>query len=220
LQAKSLITEDIPPVKTSMSGKDTLVFMREFAISHLPIVNNTQFLGLISEQDIIDMNTPDSPIGDHSLSLIKPVVFLEQHVYDIINIVAKLKLSLIPVVDNEYNYRGVITLKSIVENLSNLSSIKEGGGIIVLEVGIRDYVLSEIARIVESEDAKILSVSVNTDESRRKLKVTLKLNKTNIQHIISSFERFNYNVASTFLEDEQGESFKDRYDILMKYLDM
>ena len=220
MQAKSLITEDVPPVKTSMSGKDTLIFMREFGISHLPIVNNTQFLGLISEQDIIDMNTPDAPIGDHSLSLIKPVVFLEQHVYDVINIVAKLKLSLIPVVDNEYNYRGVITLKSIVENLSNLSSIKEGGGIIVLEVGIRDYVLSEIARIVESEDAKILSVSVNTDESRRKLKVTLKLNKTNIQHIISSFERFNYKIASTFLEDEQGESFKDRYDILMKYLDM
>ena len=129
-------------------------------------------------------------------------------------------MSLIPVVDNEYNYRGVITLKSIVENLSNLSSIKEVGGIIVLEVGIRDYVLSEIARIVESEDAKILSVSVNSDESRRKLKVTLKLDKTNIQHIISSFERFNYKIASTFLEEEQGESFKDRYDILMKYLDM
>ena len=98
MRAKFLITEEIPPLKTSVLGGDALVFMNEFNVGHLPIVNNTQFSGLISEQDIIDLNEPDSPIGDHSLSLIKPVVFMEEHIYEVINLVARLKLSIIPVV--------------------------------------------------------------------------------------------------------------------------
>jgi CBS domain-containing protein len=220
MRAKFLITEEIPPLKTSVLGGDALVFMNEFNVSHLPIVNNTQFLGLISEHDIIDLNEPDSPIGDHSLSLIKPVVFMDQHIYEVINLVARLKLTIIPVVDSEYNYRGVITLNSIVENLSNLSSIKDPGGIVILEMGYHDYSLTEISRLVESEDLKILSISLDADATRRTLQLTLKLNKTNIKHIVATFERFNYKVLSTFMEEEQTDSLKDRYDILMKYLDM
>ena len=157
---------------------------------------------------------------NHSLSLIKPVVFIEQHIYEVINLVARLKLTIIPVVDNEYNYRGVITLNSIIENLSNLSSIKDPGGVIILEMGYHDYSLTEISRLVESEDLKILSISVDADATRRTLQLTLKLNKTNIKHIVATFERFNYKVLSTFMEEEQTDSLKDRYDILMKYFNM
>ena len=83
-----------------------------------------------------------------------------------------------------------------------------------------DYSLTEISRLVESEDLKILSISVDADAARRTLQLTLKLNKTNIKHIVATFERFNYKVLSTFMEEEQTDSLKDRYDILMKYLNL
>jgi CBS domain-containing protein len=218
--AKDLITEDIPPLKTSDLGKEALGFMNEFHVIHLPIVNNKQFLGLISEQDIIDLNEPDSPLGNHTLSLINPFVQSSQHLYEVINLVARLKLSIIPVVDEEHNYIGIITLQSIIENLSLQSSIKEPGGIILLEMAFHDYSLSEIARIVESNEAKILSVFVNTDSSRRILKLTIKVNRLDLKHIVATFERFNYKVIETFMENEHKDTFKDRYDILMKYLNM
>ena len=219
--AKDLITEDIPPLKTSDLGSEALVFMQEFHVTHLPIVNNKQFLGLISEQDIIDLNESKTPLGNHKLSLINPFVNSNQHLYEVINLVARLKLSLIPVVDEDHNYIGIITLKSIIENLSLQSSIKEPGGIIILEMGFHDYALSEIARIVESNGAKILSTFIDTDASKRTLRLTLKVNKLDLKHIIATFERFKYNVIETFMEDTHDvDSFKDRYDILMKYLNM
>ena len=116
-----------------------------------------------SEQDIIDLNESKAPLGNHKLSLINPFVHSNQHLYEVINLVARLKLSLIPVVDEDHNYIGIITLKSIIENLSLQSSIKEPGGIIILEMGFHDYALSEIARIVESNGAKILSTFIDTD---------------------------------------------------------
>ena len=115
---------------------------------------------------------------------------------------------------------GIITLKSIIENLSLQSSIKEPGGIIVLEIGFHDYSLSEIARIIESNEAKILSICINTDASKRTLRLTIKVNRLDLKHIIATFERFKYNVIETFMENSQLDSFKDRYDILMKYLNM
>ena len=78
--AKDLISEVIPSLKTSDLGQTALNWMEIFRVSHLPIVNNQDFLGLISDADIYDMNKPDEPIGNHELTLFKPYVGDEQHI--------------------------------------------------------------------------------------------------------------------------------------------
>ncbi len=72
--ANDLISEIIPSLKTSDTGQTALNWMEIFRISHLPIVNNQDFLGLISDTDIYDMNQPEEPIGNHELTLLKPFV--------------------------------------------------------------------------------------------------------------------------------------------------
>ncbi|MCD4745627.1 MAG: CBS domain-containing protein, partial [Bacteroidales bacterium] len=72
--AKQLITESIIPLKTSDTGKDALNLMNEYKVSHLPIVNNIDFLGLISEADINNLNNTKAPLGNHLLSLTHPFV--------------------------------------------------------------------------------------------------------------------------------------------------
>ena len=78
----------------------------------------------------------------------KPYVFEDQHVYDVIRQVYEQKLSLIPVLDHKNHYLGSITLQCLVKYFARLAAVDNPGGIIVLEMGIRDYSLSEIARHV------------------------------------------------------------------------
>ncbi|GAP43624.1 protein containing CBS domain [Lentimicrobium saccharophilum] len=218
--AKDLISDAIMPLKTSDSGLIALNWMEEFRVSHLPIVNNHDFLGLISESDIYEMNSYEEPLGNHSLSLQKPYVTEDQHVYDVIRQVFEQKLTLIPVIDANNHYLGSITLQCLVKYFARLAAVDNPGGIIVLEMGIRDYALSEIARIVESNDASILSLYILTLPDSSRMEVTLKINRIDIGPIIQTFNRFGYSIKASFFEGDLNDTLRDRYDSLMKYLDI
>lgn len=218
--AKDLITDDIPPLKTSDSGTKALQWMEEFRVMHLPIVNHEEFLGLISESDILDLNFPNEPIGAHSLSLPKPFVNENQHFYEVLKLASTFKLSLIPVLDDNEKFLGTITLSKLLEELSEMASMKENGGLIVLELNVNDYYLSEIARIIESNDAKILSLYISSPADSTKLEVTIKINRIDLSAIIQTFERFNYSIKASFHESVQDDDLKERFQSLMKYFDL
>ena len=175
---------------------------------------------MISEEDILNLNAPDEPLGNHELSLYRPYVNENQHLFEVIKTAATLKLSLIPVIDDNEKYIGAITAEGLVKYLASTSSINEPGGVLVLEVNTKDYVLSEISRIVESNDTKILAVYVSTHKDSTKMEVTLKLNSNDLKTMIATFERFDYNVMASFQESEFFDNLKDNYDSLMKYLDI
>jgi acetoin utilization protein AcuB len=219
--ANDLISDVIPPLKTSDSGQTALNWMEIFRISHLPIVNNLDFLGLISDSDIYDMNQPEEPIGNHSLTLLKPYVTSEQHLFEVIGLAARLKLTVVPVLDDKMHYKGVITTTDLVRYLAGISSMDQQGGIIVLEVIERDYSLSQIAQIVESNNIKILSIYITSPPDSTQLEVTLKVNTNDIASVIRTFERYNYDVKTWLTSDDSMDKFySERFDLLMKYLNI
>jgi CBS domain-containing protein len=219
--AKDLISEVVPSLKTSDSGQTALNWMEIFRISHLPIVNNQDFLGLISDSDIYDMNQPDEPIGNHSLALLKPYVTTEQHLFEVIGLASRLKLTVIPVLDNKSHYKGVITTTDLVHYLASLSSMDQTGGILVIELTERDYSLSQIAQIVESNSIKVLSMYVTSPPDSTRLELTLKVNTNDLTSLIRTFERYNYDVKTWITDDDSMDRFySERFDLLMKYLNI
>lgn len=218
--AKDLISDTIMPLQTSDTGMTALNWMEEFKVSHLPIVNNSDFLGMITETDIYTLNSYDEPLGNHALSLTNPFVSENQHVYDIIRLVHELKLTLIPVVNDKNQYVGSITLQCLTKYFARLAAVDNPGGIIVLEMGVHDFLLSEIARIVESNDAIILSLYVMNLPDSTKMQVTIKVNRMDIGPLISTFDRFNYTIKASFFKSDYDETLLDRYDSLMKFLDI
>jgi signal-transduction protein with cAMP-binding, CBS, and nucleotidyltransferase domain len=215
-----LISEDIPPLKTSDTGERALAWMDEFRVSHLPIVNNVDFLGLISESDILDFNSSNEPIGGHSLNLSRPYVFDYQHTYDVLKVMSSLKLSVIPVLNDKEQYLGLIHLSTLLQHFAEMASMKESGGLLVLELNLHDYSLSEIARIVESNDAKILSSYISSHIDSTKLEVTIKINRTDLSAIIQTFNRFNYTIKASFHQSEYVDDLKDRFDSFMSFLNI
>ncbi|HXH20230.1 MAG TPA: CBS domain-containing protein [Chitinophagales bacterium] len=220
MTAKELISPLIPPLKLSDTGDKALVWMHEFSVGYLPVVNKGKFIGLLSEEDVMDLEDPSEPIRNYDLKLPKPSVNEHVHIYEVVKLAAEVKLVLIPVVDKEENYLGVITQESIISNFAKLSSITENGSIIVLELNKNDYSLAEIARIVEETHASVLSSYISTHKDSMKIEVTVKVNTTDIKQIVASFERYNYTVAGSFQETEYYEDLKDRFNALMSYLNI
>ena len=153
MYAHELISDAIPPVRSTDSIQKIIDRMAEFRVNHLPLVDDNQYIGLISDFDLLDVHDHSLLAGQLILSLYRPFVSEGQHIYDVIRIFFEQKLSLVPVLDSNRNYKGSISINAIIEHLATVTSAKDPGGIIVLEVDNRNNSLSHIAQIVESDNA-------------------------------------------------------------------
>ena len=218
--ARELISDFIPPLRTSDSVQKVWDRMAEFRVNHLPIVNNEQILGLISDEDLIEITDFSIEIGGLNLSLHHYTVTDDQHIYDVIRLFHEQRLSVIPVIDQNKDYLGIISINSMIEYFATMTSVKEPGGIIILEIDNRNNSLAHIAQIIESDNAKILSSYLRSFADSTRLELTLKLNRTDISGIIASLLRYNYTIKATFNDTKADDGTQDRYDQLMNYLDI
>jgi acetoin utilization protein AcuB len=219
LIAKDLISENITPLKTSDTGEEAMTMMHSFHVRHLPVVNNEMLLGLISDEDIFAHDLHE-PVGSYRLSMVRPFCKERDHIFEVMSRMARYKLTLIPVTDDENNYLGVITMEFLLQYYAGNYSFSEAGSILILEIPKRSYSLAEIARIVESEDGSILSCFLSADPESNQILVTIKINRQDIQAIKVAFERYGYNIYGSFSEVEYVDSLKDRYNALMAYLNI
>ncbi|TSA26432.1 MAG: CBS domain-containing protein [Bacteroidetes bacterium] len=219
--ARDLISDSVTPVKTSDSGALVLGLMDEYRVSQLPIVNDKDYLGMICDTDIFNLNAFDDPVGNHNLSLSSAYVKEYQPIYEVIQTFAKLKLTVMPVLDEKNQYLGVITLANLVHHLAGITSIDSQGGIIVLEINDKDYSLAHICQMVEANDAAVLSSYVTSFPDSTKLEVTLKINRLDIGAILQTFDRYGYIVTSSYSnQDAYSDTLQERFDSLMNYLNI
>ncbi|MGB0881670.1 MAG: CBS domain-containing protein [Vicingaceae bacterium] len=216
--ASELISYDIPPLKLTDKGNKALDWMEEFKTTVLPVVKEGAYAGLISESNLLDSEDLDQSIETFGIQFIKPNVNENQHLFEVITTMVENDIDVLPVVNNSNKYLGVITNKMVVESLSKVVSVSNAGSIITLEVNIKDYSLSEIARMVESDDAKVLASFLTSHPDSTKLEVTLKINKTDISRILHTFERFNYVVLASYNESEYHQNLQNKYDEFMRFL--
>jgi CBS-domain-containing membrane protein len=218
--AYELISDLIVPLKTSDSVDTAISMMAEFKVSHLPVVNNRAYLALVTEDDLMSDVDLSSPVGSIKLSLPRLMITENRHMYDVIRMMSEHKLSLLPVVDDEENYLGVVSMESLAAGMPAMAAINQPGAIIVLEMSQNDYSLSEIAQIVESNDARILSTYLTSKVDSTMIEVIIKLNKQDLGPIISTFNRYEYRIKASYGEAEDPGDLKDRYDSLMNYLNI
>lgn len=220
MTAKDLINETIIPLRSTDNGYLGMQMMDEYKVEHLPIVDENIYLGLISELDILNSNDPEMAIEHHTLSSGKVFVYEDQHVFDVIDIAAEKKLSVIPVVTRKMDYLGVITFKNLIKVFAELTAAEINGSIIVIEVNSNDYSLSQIAQIVEYNDAKVLNSHIISHPNSTKMDVHLKINKQEIGPIIQTFNRYNYIVKDYYTQEQELDDIHDRYDEFMSWLNV
>lgn len=217
--ARDLINDAYPPLKPSDSGLKALRWMDSFKLEHIPIVDGVQYIGVITEEDVLKLNSLELPIGNQSWALNAPFVKASQPIFEVVKIMSKDRLSVVPVVNNEQKYLGLITLSDLLRHYRDSGIFEESTGVVVLEMRPHDYSLSEIARLVEAENAKILSSYVTADLEKETIDVTLRINMEDLSRVLASLNRHGYNVKEHYNQVQLEDDLKNRYDSLIKYLE-
>ena len=217
--ARELISKVVPPIRPNDEVARALAWMDEFKVSNLPVVDGQEFLGLISEDNILDGEKDDTVIASKDVFNMS-YVLESQHIYSVIRKLTATDLSVIAVLDSNDRYLGCITLSELVTKFEELAVINQPGGIIVLNLNKNDYSLAQVAHVVESNNAKILSSYVFERPETSKLELTLNVNREEVGSIIQSLERYGYEVIAYFQESAHLEDLKGRYDELMRYINI
>ena len=119
----------------------------------------------------------DEAVGSYELKMLHPYVHDRDHIYDIMRLLNEYRLTMIPVVDKDQNYLGVVTLHDLLKYFAESASFSEHGSVIVLSVNRHNYSLAQIARIVESEGGIILNSFITSSPDSTELQITLKINQ-------------------------------------------
>ena len=216
---RNLTYDFFQPLKKSDKVSSALRLMYEYKISHAPVVEESTYLGIISENDLLVMPNKSEKIESLCKALPKPFIKENEHILNALNIISNLQIEVLPVLDNDHQYKGLITAEQVLKEIAGIFSLENPGGIIILEVNLNDYSMSEIARIIEANDTKILSSGVKIIPDSTKIEITLKLNVMNIEPVNQTFMRYNYNIIFYFGDNEKNEEvLKERYELLMRYL--
>ncbi len=219
--ASQLISETFPTLKCSDSGKKALDIMESFRVSHLPIVRDKEYLGLLSDKDIYDFNLGKCCLKDSGLQLMTPHVKTNQHIYEAIQLMLDWNITVLPVLELNRDYCGSILLNELSKAFLNLVGIKGPGAVIVLELSPANYSLSQISQIVESNNARIMSLYSGNPENSMEMDVTIKVNVTEISSIIQTFVRYDYNIKAVYMDDSIiHDMYNERYGLFMKYLNI
>lgn len=219
--AKDLMDNEIAPVKLSDNCLQIITWMEENKVAQLPVVEEQAYYGLISEREIYNLSEPDIAVGEVRNRLRNLAVHMNQYFTDVLYYFVNEKLTVLPVLDRQTNYSGLITHQSLIRGLAQLNGINHPGAIIVLEVHQNDYMLSQIGQIAEMNDVKILNVLSQPQKESMLMDVTLKTNSEKPDSLISTFERYNYSIKATLSrKDIEWEELKEHYDYMMNYLNI
>ncbi|NNE25581.1 MAG: CBS domain-containing protein [Saprospiraceae bacterium] len=217
--AKELISNEILPLQLNDNCAQAMTMMSIYRLKDMPVVDENGLVGMISEE-VVSTTDPETLIEQTYIS--KSYVYVQEtdHIFEVLNRLAQNNMTVVPVVDDNEKFLGIISQEDLIKFYANTFSFKEPGSIIVIESTRRGYSLSEVARIVELESATVISSFVSSNEDSENILLTIKVNQQEISNIISALERYDYNVSATFVEDEYSDDLKDRYDMLMNYLNI
>lgn len=215
-----LINNNIPRLKLKDSVSRALQLTNDFRVTHLPVVKGEKFLGLISEEDLLDQEEPSMPIELMQEFFIQASVHDNEHFLNAVTCSNQIDSTVVPVVSEENDLMGVITTNDLLKTIGIFAGTNEIGGIIVLEMERSQFAISEISRIVESNDATILHLNSTVHPETGMLTVTLHINKKEISAIVATFERYDFDVIYFFGNEKFENEIHSNYRHLMNYLDI
>ena len=213
-----LIDNTIPQLQLEDTVNKALQLIADFKCTHLPVVDKDKYLGLISEDDLLDKNKEGATIQLFQSDFLPARVPVTEHFLKAVPVCNLYQTNVIPVVNESGELLGCIRNFSLINALGNFCGANEFGGIIVLEMEPNRLAISEINSIVESDGATILHLNISPISTAQLLQITLQINKREISTIIASFGRYEYSVVYYSGEELFENDLATNYQNLMTYL--
>lgn len=214
----SYINSEIKPLKHSDSIGEALDLFEDFSYSHFPVTEDGIYIGCVTKETVEFLNS-EAQINDSRFHFERFFVRSSMIWLDVLEVFAKNDANLLPVLDEKNNYIGYYELEDVIRFLHETPFLKEEGGILIIEKELNTFSMSQVAQIIESNNAKILGLLIS-NVANNKVEITVKISQSGLNEIIQTFRRYDYEIISEHQEDSYLNSLKERSDYLDKYLNI
>ncbi len=218
MQIQNQIITTVPIFEVSETLEEVIRFFEETTFSHAGVTENGIYIGLLSENDLACFE-PKKKIEDFRFQLETFSVTKDTAWLDVLEMFSRNEANVLPVLDENQVIVGYYDLEDVVSVFIDTPFFREPGGILVVATGIKDYSFSEIAQIVEGNNARLLGAFI-TDSQNDVVQITLKVGTLNLNEVAQTFRRYNYTIVYGNSDDQFLEDLKQRSDYLEKYLNV
>ncbi|MGL2994346.1 CBS domain-containing protein [Flavobacterium sp. TSSA_36] len=217
-EISNYITNDYKAIDSQEKIATAQDHLDAISFTHFPVVEEGTYIGCLIKEDLETFDS-DKKITDYRFTL-EPFYARTHMIWlDVLEVFAKNHTNIVPVLDENNVYVGYYEIEDIIKFFHETPFLKEQGGILVVQKGILEYSMSQIAQIVESNNGKVLGLFVSEADSKS-VQVTIKISLGAMNDIIQTFRRYNYDIISEHQEDNYLNNLKERSDYLSKYLNI
>lgn len=213
------ILNDINPLSLSTPISEAKELFENHPITHFPVVENGLLLGSFAEDDIHTSTHQSENL--ETLQHLLNLFFTENNsnVLELLKLFADNDTNIIPVLDKEKKYIGYFELRDVLDVFSTSPFMVEEKETLIVEKMETDYSMSEVVQIVESTGGRLLGCYISEKKEDR-TQVTLKVISEDLNEIMQTFRRYNYDIISSHDDDVYLEDLKNRSEYLKRYLEM
>jgi CBS domain-containing protein len=213
--AKQILDAQFPYLKEDFTIEQALDWMNENRVNELPVLVNDEFKGLVSENQLLDVQE----VHPFILPILAEwSIGPDDHFFTMIHRMSEHQSSIAVVLDQDRKFLGCVTREDLLDAVSDMTAAHVDGGILLMEMHPRDYTLQQIVRIIEENNAKVMTLFSYQNE-KGLMEICIKVDNKDINAIVKSLERFNYRIRATFQHKDANIDLMDRYDTLMRFLD-
>ncbi|WP_299012613.1 CBS domain-containing protein [uncultured Polaribacter sp.] len=213
------ILNEIKPLSLKIKVNEAKELFHNFPITHFPVIENSKLLGSFAEGDIHTIENKLEELVAHAHLLNSFFADEKATILELLKIFADNDTNIIPVLNEEKEYVGYYDLCDVLDVFSTSPFMIENSETLIIENNEKDYSISQIAQIIESNDAKVLGLYIS-ERKNEIVQITTKIVTADINEIMHTFRRYDYKIISTHENDIYLEDLKNRSDYLQKYLEM
>lgn len=213
------ILKETKPLRLEDKLKKAVQLLEDSGYSHLAVVSKGVYEGTVSLKQAEERTDLSTKIGDVR-SLLNPVYVLNtMDWFDVLQVFATNNCNALPVIDKEKNYLGYYEIEDFLGLFRQTPFLHENGMTLIISKGVNDYSFSEIAQIIESNNATLFGAFVSAIDQEM-AEIILKISLHDISNTIQTFRRYGYHIINEIHEDRYLQYLKERADYLEKYLNI
>ena len=218
MQIQDLNYAGYPWVQHTESVATALAMMEDEQLTHLPVVEGTTYQGLVSREALYEVSDDSIALDQLGWPLPRPSVKPTDHFLAAVQVMGEQGLSLVPVITEQQELLATISALEITTAIGKFLGLQAGGALLVLEKEAQHYTASEVAKLVESNDAQLLQLNTTVNVQTGHIQITIRLNKYEVSDVIATFQRYDYTVRFYVGEEQYANELKSNYDHLIHYL--
>jgi predicted transcriptional regulator len=218
MQIQDLNYAGYPWVQHTESVATALAMMEDEQLTHLPVVEGTTYQGLVSREALYEVSDDSIALDQLGWPLPRPSVKPTDHFQAAVKVMGEQGLSLVPVITEQQELLATISALELTTTIGKFLGLQAGGALLVLEKEAQHYTASEVAKLVESNDAQLLQLNTTVNAQTGHIQITIRLNKYEVSDVIATFQRYDYTVRFYVGEEQYANELKSNYDHLIHYL--